>query len=574
MPQSSLVAVLAPARDGELVPAAVAGAGGGQHDGIAAVGEDLHRAARRCAGSRIGARPAAWHRARRRRRVTSSARTGTRSRSRGLRSWRSSSAAAMIGSAWKRAPHRAADQRVGDRRRWSCPDDGPCRRARSANSRPRARGSACSRAPRRSRRSRGRRRARERRSSRTAAAGSTMAASAGRIGRDDGVRAEAALQAEAGHAEIRVLVGELQVAGVVGGLRDAPGHAELGAIVDLPRDDEPVGCARAGCRSGARITSDGIRYSNIEPDQEMSAGAAGRPPSRSGPGEPVLGRDVALGDARRSSRAAPRRRAGRSSWGRGGPPWRDSRSKAAGGRRSSRKRKSIDCAMARATSAMRARRSRSARTGSSGARASQCVRDAGSELRLGAAATAATARCGSRRGRPGAERRERALLLVARAGEGVGMRARSRRWLSMVARVALPRPRPRSPPARRRMRRRLGKRDDLRRLLVEPDKRCGRVGAAERLAIAGRPRAPSSAPASAAPGLPSPDSLVQAARAARVRPRQSPTAANAPGRGAGSAIASSQALARAMRWPARLPLSTVETYCGSSGRRSVVSYQL
>ena len=34
-------------------------------------------------------------------------------------------------------------------------------------------------------------------------------------------------------------------------------------------------------------------------------------------------------------------------------------------------------------------------------------------------------------------------------------------------------------------------------------------------------------------------------------------------------VHSRQALASAIRWPARLPLSTVETYCGSSGRRSL-----
>ena len=47
----------------------------------------------------------------------------------------------------------------------------------------------------------------------------------GRIRRDDDVLAKPALQPEAGHAEIRILVGELQVAGVVGGFRNAPGHA-------------------------------------------------------------------------------------------------------------------------------------------------------------------------------------------------------------------------------------------------------------------------------------------------------------------------------------------------------------
>ena len=39
-------------------------------------------------------------------------------------------------------------------------------------------------------------------------------------------------------------------------------------------------------------------------------------------------------------------------------------------------------------------------------------------------------------------------------------------------------------------------------------------------------------------------------------------------RAAGASISSRQALPSAIRWPARLPLSTVETYRGSSGRRS------
>ena len=44
--------------------------------------------------------------------------------------------------------------------------------------------------------------------------------------------------------------------------------------------------------------------------------------------------------------------------------------------------------------------------------------------------------------------------------------------------------------------------------------------------------------------------------------------------GATEAIASSlQAFASAIRCPARFPLSTEDTYCGSSGRRSAVSYQ-
>ncbi len=88
------------------------------------------------------------------------------------------------------------------------------------------------------------------------------------------------------------------------------GQAQLGAVLDLPRTTSRLVCS-SRLRRGARITSDGIRYSNIEPDQEISAAPcrpasprprrnqwrAGRRPWRS----------------RRSSPAAPRRRAGRSS---------------------------------------------------------------------------------------------------------------------------------------------------------------------------------------------------------------------------------------------------------------------
>ncbi len=35
-----------------------------------------------------------------------------------------------------------------------------------------------------------------------------------------------------------------------------------------------------------------------------------------------------------------------------------------------------------------------------------------------------------------------------------------------------------------------------------------------------------------------------------------------------------QACFTAIRWPARLPLSTVEMYCGKSGSSVFVSYQL
>jgi hypothetical protein len=59
-----------------------------------------------------------------------------------------------------------------------------------------------------------------------------------RVGRDDGVLAETALQPEPGDAEVRVLIGVLEVAYVVGGLRDSPRRVERGAVAHLPADDE------------------------------------------------------------------------------------------------------------------------------------------------------------------------------------------------------------------------------------------------------------------------------------------------------------------------------------------------
>ena len=54
-----------------------------------------------------------------------------------------------------------------------------------------------------------------------------------RIGRDDHVLAQAALQSQAGHAEGAVLVVELHVGPVVAGLGNAPRHAERLAVSDL-----------------------------------------------------------------------------------------------------------------------------------------------------------------------------------------------------------------------------------------------------------------------------------------------------------------------------------------------------
>ena len=124
----------------------------------------------------------------------------------------------------------------------------------------------------------------------------------GRVRGHHEVLAEAPLESEARHAEARVLVGPLEVARVERRFRDAPGHAALGRVAHLPRHDEPVGLAEQA-RAGARITSAGIRYSNIEPDQETSAeprptGVSARPRRNQ-----CSGGDVALGDGEEARQA-------------------------------------------------------------------------------------------------------------------------------------------------------------------------------------------------------------------------------------------------------------------------------
>ena len=62
----------------------------------------------------------------------------------------------------------------------------------------------------------------------------------GRVGCDDQVRLQAALQPQTGDAKIGILVGVLDVADIVGGFRHAPGHVMRRPVVDLPPHDEPA----------------------------------------------------------------------------------------------------------------------------------------------------------------------------------------------------------------------------------------------------------------------------------------------------------------------------------------------
>ena len=68
-----------------------------------------------------------------------------------------------------------------------------------------------------------------------------MLAKAVAYGATTALSAKPALQAEPWNPEVGVLVGELQVARVVGGLRHAPGRLQRRPILDLAADDQPVG---------------------------------------------------------------------------------------------------------------------------------------------------------------------------------------------------------------------------------------------------------------------------------------------------------------------------------------------
>ena len=103
------------------------------------------------------------------------------------------------------------------------------------------------------------------------------------------------LQPEAGHAEVRVLVGELEIARVVGRLRDAPRHAALGAVRDLPAHDEPAGLLEqaAGRRAHHQRRHQVLEHRSRPRDERR---AARHRRQRAAEAEPVRDRHVALGD--------------------------------------------------------------------------------------------------------------------------------------------------------------------------------------------------------------------------------------------------------------------------------------
>ena len=116
-----------------------------------------------------------------------------------------------------------------------------------------------------------------------------------RIGRNHGVARQPALEAEARHAEIRVLIGHLAVAGVVGRFRNAPRDVLRAGILHLPLDDQVAGLAE---NAAMRLLHDQRRHQVLEhrarPRHQRAAEAD--LDDRPAKPEPVIGRDVALGD--------------------------------------------------------------------------------------------------------------------------------------------------------------------------------------------------------------------------------------------------------------------------------------
>ncbi len=152
----------------------------------------------------------------------------------------------------------------------------------------------------------------------------------GGVGRDHPVFAETSLQPEAGNAEVRILVSELQVAGVVGGFGYAPGQAQLRGVVDLPAHDQTVGLLEQASRRRAHDErGHQILEHRSRPRNQRGAVRDGR--RGAAEPEPMLGRRRRLWRSRKSWRAAPRKPADRNNSNRARLPAREIRSTATGG---------------------------------------------------------------------------------------------------------------------------------------------------------------------------------------------------------------------------------------------------
>ena len=187
----------------------------------------------------------------------------------GTRSCSSSSVAWTRGSAWKRVTKTSSQQRRWRARPATCPGGGRRRRARLGRGQSplaarRRRGVArpCSRSLRRSRTGR-RARAREPLEVRRRGGGIDEAGQRGGVRRDDEIVGEPALQPQARDAERLVLIVARAIGEGVGRLRDAPRHAALAAVFDLPPDARRGSSGRAACRdsSASAAAASGTRTS-------------------------------------------------------------------------------------------------------------------------------------------------------------------------------------------------------------------------------------------------------------------------------------------------------------------------
>ncbi len=125
---------------------------------------------------------------------------------------------------------------------------------------------------------------------------------AGGVGRHHLVLREATLEAQPGHAEIRILVGELEVARVVRRLGNSPGNLQFFAVLDLPLHHQPAGLRQ---QTTARRAQHQVGHEVLEHrarPRHQRRGGADRRHGATQP-EPVARGHVALGDGEEACQA-------------------------------------------------------------------------------------------------------------------------------------------------------------------------------------------------------------------------------------------------------------------------------
>ena len=122
------------------------------------------------------------------------------------------------------------------------------------------------------------------------------------IGCDDEVVAQPALEPQLRHAEVGILVGEVDVPGVIGGFRNAPGDIVALGILALAGDDQTVGLLEQAPQRGTHDQrGHQIFEHRARPGDQRDAilQRRYRPPQA----EPVAGGQVALGDRQQARQA-------------------------------------------------------------------------------------------------------------------------------------------------------------------------------------------------------------------------------------------------------------------------------